>query len=155
MSSLFPRVLRSALVAGSTLMLLSCATPPPDASAVLARASQAMGADQLNTLRYIGEGTGYTFGQAYKPGGAWPNITLHSVTRSIDYAQRRDARRGRAEPRRAAGRRRLSAAGPAAQRPVRERRDRLEPVAGTDGDARARASSPTACTSSGSRRTAC
>ena len=77
---------RSSLVAGSVVALVSCATPSQDASAVLVRSSQAMGTAQLNTLRYSAEGTGYTFGQAYKPGGAWPKITLHSVTRSIDYA---------------------------------------------------------------------
>ena len=101
MNSLLPRLIRSALVAGSALMLLSCATPPPDASAVLARSSQAMGTGQLNTLRYIGEGTGYTFGQAYKAGGAWPKITLHSVTRSIDYGtatMRDEVVLSRAEP---------------------------------------------------------
>ena len=87
-------------------------------------------------------------------GGAWPKITLHSLTRSIDYGSGDDARRGRAEPRRAARRRRLSALRAAAQRPVRERRDRLEPGRHRRRR-RARASSPTACTSSGSRRTAC
>jgi len=85
MRSLLPRPIRSALVAGSALMLLSCATPPPDAPAVLSRSSQAMGTGQLNTVRYIGEGTGYAFGQAYKAGSAWPKITIHTLTRSIDY----------------------------------------------------------------------
>ena len=85
MTSLLLRLIRPVLFAAAATMLLSCATPPPDASAVLARSSQAMGAGPLNTLRYSAEGTGYTFGQAYKPGGAWPKITLHSLTRSIDY----------------------------------------------------------------------
>ena len=85
MTSLLQRLIRPVLFAAAATMLLSCATPPPDASAVLARSSQAMGAGPLNTLRYSAEGTGYTFGQAYKPGGAWPKITLHSLTRSIDY----------------------------------------------------------------------
>src|SRR5689334_938558 len=83
----FRRLLGPSLVAGSLAALVACTTTTPtqDAGPVLARASQAMGAAQLNTLRYVGEGTGYTFGQAYEPGGAWPRITLHSVTRSIDY----------------------------------------------------------------------
>jgi len=85
MNVAIPPLLRSSLIATAALALLSCATPSQDASPVLARASQAMGSDQLNTLRTTGEGTGYTFGQAYKPGGAWPKVTLHSVTRSIDY----------------------------------------------------------------------
>ena len=82
------RHLGSSLVAGSLVALAGCAvtTPTQDASPALARASQAMGTAQLKTLRYTAEGTGYTFGQAYEPGGAWPRIALHSVTRSIDYA---------------------------------------------------------------------
>jgi len=101
MTSLLPRSIRSVLVAGAAAMLLSCASPPPDASAVLTRSSQAMGATQLNTLRYTAEGTGYTFGQAYKPGGAWPKITLHSLTRSVDYGtatMRDEVVLSRAEP---------------------------------------------------------
>ena len=76
---------RSAFFAGAAWLLSSCATTSVDAPSVLARSSQAMGAAQLTTLRYSAEGTGHTFGQAYKAGGAWPRITLHSVTRSIDY----------------------------------------------------------------------
>ena len=94
-------LLRSSLVAGAALALVSCATPSQDASSVLARASQAMGADRLNTVRIAGEGTGYTFGQAYKPGGAWPKITVHSMTRSVDYrsgTMRDDVVLSRAEP---------------------------------------------------------
>jgi len=91
-----------ATVAASSLLLASCASAPQqDAAPVVARASQAMGAAQLNTLRYVAEGTGYTFGQAYEPGGAWPRIALHSVTRSIDYASgtmRDEVVLSRAEP---------------------------------------------------------
>ena len=51
--------------------LAACATPPSEtADAALARAAQAMGAGQLKTLRYVGEGTGHTFGQAFTPGSA-------------------------------------------------------------------------------------
>ena len=80
------RPIRSSLVAGAALALVACATSTQDAAPVLARASQAMGTAQLNTLRYSAEGSGHTFGQAFKAGGAWPRITLHSVTRSMDYA---------------------------------------------------------------------
>ncbi len=81
----------------------ACATTPPgeSADAALARAAQAMGVGQLKTLRYVGEGTGHTFGQAFTPGSAWPRITLHSVTRSIDYenaAMRDEIVLSRAEP---------------------------------------------------------
>jgi glyoxylase-like metal-dependent hydrolase (beta-lactamase superfamily II) len=54
-------------------------------SAALDRAAKAMGATELKSLRYSGDGIGYTFGQAYKPGLPWPKIKLHSVTRTINY----------------------------------------------------------------------
>ena len=53
--------------------------------AALERAAKTMGASDLKSLRYSGDGTGYTFGQAYKPGLAWPKIKLHSVTRTVNY----------------------------------------------------------------------
>ena len=60
-----------------------------------------MGAAQLKTLRYTGEGSGHTFGQAYLPTGPWPKVAYHSVTRSIDYdaaAMREEVVLSRAEP---------------------------------------------------------
>jgi glyoxylase-like metal-dependent hydrolase (beta-lactamase superfamily II) len=51
----------------------------------LERAARAMGATDLKSLRYSGDGIGYTFGQAYKPGLPWPKIKLHSVTRTVNY----------------------------------------------------------------------
>ena len=101
MSNVTLRFLRPSIVAASALGLVSCATPTQDASTALERASQAMGTSRLNTLRYSAEGTGTTFGQAYKPGGVWPKITLHSVTRSIDYgsgSMRDEVVLSRAEP---------------------------------------------------------
>ena len=95
-------LIRASLAAAAALWLASCAAPQrEDAAAVLARASQAMGANQLDTLRYSAEGTGYTFGQAYHAGGAWPKITVHALTRSIDYgsaAMRDEVVLSRAEP---------------------------------------------------------
>ena len=74
------------LIAICTVGLLSaCASTPQPATDELARSSSAMGAAQLKTLRYTAEGTGFTCGQAYAPGGAWPRINVHSMTRSIDY----------------------------------------------------------------------
>ena len=94
--------IRSGLLVGSALLLAACAAPPrEDASATLARASQAMGATQLNTLRYSAEGTGTTFGQAYHADAVWPKITVHSLTRSIDYGtgtMRDEVVMSRAEP---------------------------------------------------------
>ncbi len=70
-----------------------------DASAVLKRAAAAMG--EPKTLRYVTEGTGYTFGQAFTPGMAWPKITVHSQIRSINFdtaSMREEFTLSRAEP---------------------------------------------------------
>ena len=55
------------------------------ADAALERASAAMGASDLKSLRYSGDGIGYTFGQAYKPGMAWPKIKIQCFTRTVNY----------------------------------------------------------------------
>jgi hypothetical protein len=94
-------MLRSGLIVGLACWLAACASKPDNAGEVIARASAAMGTAQAKSLRYVAEGTGYTFGQAFKPGGAWPRITLHSVTRTIDYdtgAMRDEIVLSRAEP---------------------------------------------------------
>ena len=86
----------------ATGLLGACASVPESAGSVIARASQAMGAATLKSLRYSGEGEGYTFGQAYQPGGAWPKVLYPSVTRTIDYdnaAMRDEIVLSRAEPR--------------------------------------------------------
>lgn len=93
---------RVVALASAALFLASCSSTPQQASDPLARAMQAMGANRLDTLRYAGEGTGYTFGQAFQPGGAWPKITLHSFTRTIEYrsaTMRDEIVLSRAEPR--------------------------------------------------------
>ena len=91
---------RFVLVAASCA-LAACASAPPPPGEVLSRAMQATGADRVDTLRYEAQGTGYSFGQAYQPGGAWPKVTLHSFTRTIDYragAMRDEIVLSRAEP---------------------------------------------------------
>ena len=72
-----------------------------DASAVLRRASVAMGADSLTTLRYAGSGTGGSFGQAFKPDTHWPRVNIPRFSRQIDYrsgSMIEDSMRSRAEP---------------------------------------------------------
>ena len=72
-----------------------------DAEALLRQADRAMGAAQVKTLRFAGSGTGATFGQAYKPGTAWPKLNYSSFVRVADYenaALREDFARSRAEP---------------------------------------------------------
>ena len=93
--------LRSVLVIGTACWLAACASGPDNAGDVLARSSTTMGAANAKSLRYVAEGTGYTFGQAFKSGGAWPRITVHSLTRTIDYdkgAMRDEIVLSRAEP---------------------------------------------------------
>ena len=100
-----PTVLRStraALAAACLGLLVACATPPESAGDVLARAVKAMGAESLKSLRYTGEGEGFTFGQAFVAGGPWPKVAYPSVTRTIDYeagAMRDEIVLSRAEPR--------------------------------------------------------
>ena len=72
-----------------------------DAEALLRRADAVMGGAQLKSIRFAGSGTGAIFGQAYKPGMAWPKATYSSFARVADYenaAFREDFARGRAEP---------------------------------------------------------
>lgn len=85
-------------------VLAAAGTPSPaqqQAEALLKRASHAMGATDLKSLKYSAEGTGYTFGQAFVPGMAWPKITVHSQVRTINYdtgSMREEFTLSRAEP---------------------------------------------------------
>lgn len=78
------------LFASLTLSVVALTVAPAPASAqesaagVLKRASAAMG--EPKTIRYTGAGTGWTFGQAWKPGTAWPKIDIESQTRTLNYA---------------------------------------------------------------------
>jgi hypothetical protein len=55
------------------------------ADAALEHAAATMGATKLTSIRYSGDGVGYTFGQAYKPGQPWPRVTVRSFTRTVNY----------------------------------------------------------------------
>ena len=93
--------IRVALVASLVCWLTACVSPQDQTGDALTRAAEVMGSTRLKTLRYVGEGTGYTFGQAYQPGGAWPKITLHSMIRTIDFdstSMRDEIVLSRAEP---------------------------------------------------------
>ncbi len=84
-------------------ILVGCQTTgTQDAATTLKRASDAMGAANLKSIRYTAEGTGYTFGQAFTPGMPWPKITVHSQIRTINYdtaSMREEITLSRAEPR--------------------------------------------------------
>lgn len=73
-----------------------------EATAVLKRTAAALGADGTQTLRYTMAGTGYTFGQPYIPGTAWPKIDIQEMTRLVNYdtaAMREEIAFSRGEPR--------------------------------------------------------
>lgn len=96
-----PALFGACFAACVALALAACASAGDDAAPTLTRAAQAMGSTGLKTLRYTASGTGFTFGQAYAPGGVWPKITVRSMTRTIDYesgAMRDDVVMSRAEP---------------------------------------------------------
>ncbi len=98
MRHLMMLLLGSAVAAG---LMTSCTTTPrADAGDALTRAVQAMGS--LETLRYVAEGSGQTYGQPFEPNGPWPKVTLHTFTRTIDVprgAMRDEVVMSRAEPR--------------------------------------------------------
>lgn len=92
---------RSTVALAVTIAFASPACLAEDAEALLKRVAGAMGIADLKTLRYAAEGTGYTFGQAYVPGAAWPKIQVHSQVRTINYdtgTMREDFTLSRAEP---------------------------------------------------------
>ncbi len=85
---MFRNVLLTRLLTGSVVSAAALASIPgaafaQDAAAALKRAATAMG--DVKSIRYAGEGTGYSFGQAFKPGGPWPKINVHSEIRTINY----------------------------------------------------------------------
>jgi glyoxylase-like metal-dependent hydrolase (beta-lactamase superfamily II) len=90
------------LLAASALVLASCATvPTDDVPSALSRADRAMGGANVKSIRFAGNGTGATFGQAFQPNMTWPKIIYGSFARVADYengAFREDAARSRAEP---------------------------------------------------------
>ena len=55
------------------------------ADPALERAAAALRVNDLKSVRYSGDGIGWTFGQAFKPGESWPKIKLESFTRTINY----------------------------------------------------------------------
>ncbi len=69
----------------AALAFISGAAFAEDAAGVLRRASSAMGAGDLKSIRYAGDGTGFTFGQAFHPGMPWPKINVHSQIKTINY----------------------------------------------------------------------
>jgi glyoxylase-like metal-dependent hydrolase (beta-lactamase superfamily II) len=94
-------MLKTLSLLAAAALVGACATPTTPADAI-ARAHKAMGGEALKSLRYSGEGEGFTFGQPYLPTGPWPKVTYHALTRTLDYeagAMRDEVTLSRAEPR--------------------------------------------------------
>lgn len=94
---------RLLLVTAAAAALSGCATSPQpvDTNALLSEAEQALGSNELKTLRFSASGSGATFGQAWQPAMGWPALNYSSLTRLLDYdnaALREDYGRSRAEP---------------------------------------------------------
>lgn len=51
----------------------------------LEAAAEAMGATELNSIQFTGNGTHYAFGQAYEPGARWPRFIAKTYTVAVDY----------------------------------------------------------------------
>jgi len=95
------RLLTRLALSVTALAFIPGAALAEDAADVLKRASSAMGAGDLKSIRYTGEGTGFSFGQAFKPGMPWPKINVHSEIRTINYetgSMRDEITLSRAEP---------------------------------------------------------
>ena len=82
---------RAHVLAIAAVAALTAVPVPNDAygsDAVLERIATELRANELKSVRYSGDGVGWTFGQAYKPGEAWPKIKLNSFTRTVNYETR-------------------------------------------------------------------
>ncbi len=55
------------------------------ADPALERAATALRVNDLKTVRYAGDGIGWTFGQPYRPTEPWPKIRLNAWARTINY----------------------------------------------------------------------
>src|SRR5262245_60959362 len=69
-----------ACLAAAAFVLAGCAHRP-DSGELLQQAERATGADGIKTLRYVANGSGRTFGQAWQPGIDWPRIRIPAYAR--------------------------------------------------------------------------
>src|SRR3954447_8524202 len=60
-------------------------TSSQDATAIIANASKAIGADTLKTVQYSATGLDFALGQAPNPASPWPKFINKSYTRAIDF----------------------------------------------------------------------
>jgi glyoxylase-like metal-dependent hydrolase (beta-lactamase superfamily II) len=73
---------------GATLLvvgLMASSAAAQDAKTVVANASKAMGADNLNSITYYGSGANFGLGQSNNANGQWPRTNVNDYVRSIDF----------------------------------------------------------------------
>src|SRR5690242_12911254 len=71
---------------GVLAALLPALASAQDASAYLRRAAQAMGADEIKSLRIVAKGSARIGGQARRAGELGAKANILSLTRTADYA---------------------------------------------------------------------
>jgi glyoxylase-like metal-dependent hydrolase (beta-lactamase superfamily II) len=79
------KILKQLAGAYLALALISGTAFALDAAEVLKRASDAMGAGDLNTIRILTTGSEFVLGQNATPGGAWPEYKLDQMISSYNY----------------------------------------------------------------------
>jgi len=70
------------IVAG---LAVAMTTPSQAQTNRLSAAAEAMGATNLNSIQFIGNGSVFSFGQAYEPGERWPRFIQRAYNASINY----------------------------------------------------------------------
>ena len=78
--------MRKTLALISAIVLLSpLVAHAQDGRAALENVAKAMGATALKSITYTGSGQTFLVGQSIVPGAPWPQLTLKSQTRAINY----------------------------------------------------------------------
>jgi hypothetical protein len=75
---------------GATVLvvgLMASTAAAQDAKTVIASASKAMGADNLNSITFYGSGANFGLGQSNNANGQWPRTNVNDYVRSIDFTQ--------------------------------------------------------------------
>jgi hypothetical protein len=73
---------------GATVLvvgLMATTAAAQDAKTVIASASKAMGADNLNSITFYGSGANFGLGQSNNANGQWPRTNVNDYVRSIDF----------------------------------------------------------------------
>src|SRR5689334_19825702 len=65
--------------------LMASTAAAQDAKTVIASASKAMGADNLNSITFYGSGANFGLGQSNNANGQWPRTNVNDYVRSIDF----------------------------------------------------------------------